>query len=391
MEGNCLNRDESRLLPAAWWHFERYVVSDGVIRPAPGARGERYDPWEAFQEGRRGRPRVRLTSRPDLAAPTSPRRRVELPYQLLMSIAHEYSWAPARRGRGRPRQTEEQLLAWCGKNGLLGLLHHQLLAARIPPRRDERDKIAGMVIERTASGWTSQTLPTSQRRSRGRAAAQLATMLPEGTVMRWFPTEELRWESFGGEWSHYFAPESPLHSPEATRSYLTDEDEIEQMPPLPTEEAFWREYGEPLPNFVEAGMRLADAVDLIREGRQTEEKVTKEAPARDRELIRRGQREELARVRSRDENLIELARQRRRWGVRALSNLTGPVTPTLSSGQDRDEYLRWSAPSLLGSLALMAMSDISGGARVISCARCGAPTITQSHRGAYCSARCRDR
>ena len=345
------NRDylsESRLLPTSWWRFERYVPVNGVIRPAPGARGERYDPWDAFQAARRGRP-----------VGESSRRRVELPYQQLISLAREYSEAPKKRTAGRPRQTEKRLLEWCAENGLLGLLHHQLIAAKVPARADEKKAISGMVMERTTSGWSSRLIPAKGRR-RGRTSRDLSGMLRDGTLLRWFPTGELRWEPFAGEWSHYFPPESPLHMPEASRSGCEDPDDdaLEETPPLPNQEAFWRDYGEPLPNVIEAGLCLADAVELVRPGRKDGDT---------------------------DSGWI------RKRGAMALAELAASVTPIIGGERDVGDGLRWSAPSLLANLALMAMSDIAGGARIISCKRCGAPAITRSHRGLYCSERCRNR
>ena len=179
-------------------------------------------------------------------------------------------------------------------------------------------------------------------------------MLPDGTLLRWFPTGELRHEPFGGEWSHYFPQASPLRSPEASRSAWEG---VREEPPLPDEEDFWRDYGEPLPNFVEAGVRLSQAVEQIR----TEaEKSAAEESARG-------------------------------TGARMLSDLAMPVVPILSPAGSTDRGPHWSSPSLLATLALMAMSDISGGARIISCKRCGAPAVTRSHRGLYCSERCRNR
>jgi hypothetical protein len=344
MERNSAYLSESRLLPTTWWHFDRYVLDGGRIRPAPGARGERYDPWDSFQAARRGRP-----------VGNSPRRRVELPYQRLMSIAQEYFERPEKRRPGRPRRTEEQLLNWCSDNGLLGLLHHQLVSARIPARIDERKAIQGMIVERTASGWSSQLVPARrQRRSRG--SRSLSDMLPDGTLLQWFPTGELRWEPFDGEWSHYFQPDSPLRSPQASRSRWNDQEEAEETPPLPSQEAFWREYGEPLPNVIEAGMRLADAVQQVGRELESSEEADGSWPR----------------------------------GPSALAELAMPITPVLRIDQD-EPRLHWSAPSLLANLALMAMSDIAGGARIISCKRCGAPTVTRSHRGLYCSERCRNR
>ena len=351
------------MLSAAWWRFDHYVLGeDGRIRPDPEARGERYDPWKAFQEARRGRPKRRYG--PADEAAVSPRRRVELPYQELMTIAKEYSDRPQRRGVGRPRQTTEALVGWCEANGLLGLLHHQLLAVRVPPSPDEPEDFGGMSIVRTARGWSSESIPGRKTRH-GRPLGLMSTLSP-GVVLQWFPTDELRWDGFAGEWSHYFASDSPLRTPQAStrgpHMALADGDEPAEIsqrgewPPLPNEEAFWREYGEPVSEFVAAGMRLTEAVEAMRLGRE-------------------------------QESLDHLAR----IGAGDLTVLAGSVSPRLATDTDNQWHLRWSAPSLLGSLSLMVMGDVSGGARIISCRSCGVPAVTRSERGAYCTARCRER
>ncbi len=379
MEGNSGQAYGSRVLPATWWKFSEYELSpDGRIRPAEGAAGERYDPWQAFQKARRGRPKRRLDAAD--AKTASRRRRVELPYQQLISIAHEYASAPEKRGVGRPRQTEATLLGWCAENGLLGLLHHQLIAARFPPAVQERDDFSGMSMVRTASGWSSESIPrrmartaegwasesTPRRKPRRMRSGYLASVMPSGTLLRWFPTGELRFDGFDGEWSQYFACDSPLRTPAASlrgsqAAGLGPEDEAQFMgqeawPPLPGDEAFWREYGEPLPEFVAAGMRLAEAVHLIGLDQQQEPN------------------QHLARV-----------------GARDLAELSEPVVPRLAANAEGSWDLSWSSPSLLGSLALMAMGDIAGGARIISCRSCGVTAVIRSETGAYCSSRCRER
>jgi hypothetical protein len=193
----------------------------------------------------------------------------------------------------------------------------------------------------------------------------MAEDMPPGALLRWFPTDDIRWDGFDGEWSHYFAGDSPLRCPTATLGKVSvgpeesDDSALHEdgsWPPLPNEEAFWREYGEPLEEFVGAGLRLAAAIDpLVSAG--------SEQP---------------------DERLVAL-------GIRDLNELARPVSPAVATDAGGRRRLTWGVPSLLGTLALTIMGEICGGARVISCRSCGVPTVTRSERGAYCSARCRER
>ncbi|MDQ6671515.1 MAG: hypothetical protein M3069_12325, partial [Chloroflexota bacterium] len=31
-----------------WWHFDRYEIRGGVLRPAPGTARRPYDPWARY-------------------------------------------------------------------------------------------------------------------------------------------------------------------------------------------------------------------------------------------------------------------------------------------------------------------------------------------------------
>ncbi|MGI9147759.1 MAG: hypothetical protein ACR2IK_14605, partial [Chloroflexota bacterium] len=37
-----------------WWHFDRYEIRGGALRPAPGATLQSYDPWARYAQARSG-------------------------------------------------------------------------------------------------------------------------------------------------------------------------------------------------------------------------------------------------------------------------------------------------------------------------------------------------
>ena len=83
-----------------WWRFDRYTVANGWIAPAPGARLERYDPWEAYRASRE-------------------RNEGSTPYQTLFTLLQKLNFDKERRLKPEGERALEQ---WCGRNGLLGIL-----------------------------------------------------------------------------------------------------------------------------------------------------------------------------------------------------------------------------------------------------------------------------
>jgi hypothetical protein len=350
----------SRMLSSSWWRFDRYLIDEReTIRPAPEAVGEDYDVWDAFEQSRGGRLKVRPEQQP--ARPTRPaagqsgRRRIELPYQELVSIAAEYmrAYTAPKRSPGRPRETEKRLLAWCAENGPLGLLPHQLVAARFPSAGRRPDPKRGTVLDWMPGGFWFDKKPWPNN---------LVNQLPYGTVWRPLNGGDLESHPFEVYWARHFPVGSELRSPhgDALDGYFTAVGP-EGNPRLPNEH-FWRAYGEPLSDFVEAGELLGGALEAFREARELREAGDSAG-----------------------------AEQSEAFGSSLLVTMTCVATPVLRHTREGRLTFAWGTPSLLSNLAIMAMSDLVGGARLISCASCGVTAVTRSPNGKYCSARCRER
>ena len=82
----------------------------------------------------------------------------------------------------------------------------------------------------------------------------------------------------------------------------------------------------------------------------------------------------------------DLGRIRR--GMDILHALTRTVRPTLlpSDGVLRQE---WLSTSLLGTLAMMALLDLTEQRRILTCETCGGVFVTKAYQARYCSDRCR--
>ena len=196
-----------------WWRFERYQVRDGYIRPAPGADWEPYDPWKAHRLQKRP-PYLELV---DAISDVSP--------EAVIPTGH---WA----GFAGPRftcseTTQERVLDWCARFGLLGLLPHDLLQARL----------AGSIVRRTSVGDSWVREPYFYERAKEPIAELVFDEGGSGAI----PLAE------PAAWYHYF-PDVPGGEWESRQIAIPGSDE------------FWRGYAEPLNDFVATAARLRELV-----------------------------------------------------------------------------------------------------------------------------------
>jgi hypothetical protein len=163
-----------------------------------------------------------------------------------------------------------------------------------------------------------------------------------GVLTQLLDKEIYRHEGFGPAW-HRFFPDVPSNAVETHRY------------PPPLSDAFWRAYAEPVEDVVKAAVQLRKALALLKDAT--------EAGSQDLGRIRRG--------------------------MDILHALTRTVRPTLvpSDGVLRQE---WLSTSLLGTLAMMALLDLTEQRRIRTCATCGEVFVTKAKEGAYCSVRCRE-
>ena len=200
-----------QLMSAAWWRFSRYEIRDGLIRPAPGATLEQYDPWQDWEASRvhgvgRGFPP---------------------PYQSFVRLDRFVSL----HGSRLLEVGEREVLQWCARYGLLGTLLQE------------------------PSYWLPAGRFTFPR-----------NYMVDGKLRRLGPTMHSRYDWRNGQWvnedmayhgrldpewvsevSYYFPDYGPLK-----RKYP----EI----PRPLSPDFWAAYGEPVDDFMWKVLMLSAAL-----------------------------------------------------------------------------------------------------------------------------------
>ena len=317
------------LAGGGWWRFDRYEVRNGYIRPARGAVLTIYDPWAAYREAR--------AARQEKAAP----------YQSLLTFIQSLHVAWSARD-------ELRLADWCTEWGLLGILPHMaesvVLAprwTRFPGHRLSADESPGVApaqrrYDRTNTGWASRAPVRLWREGEWtvvRGPAEEGMLIPEGSWPSGYarPGVVLR-EPFTGEytqqqlsewWAQYF-PDVPE----------AEQDNYAYPPPLTPE--FWQLYAEPVQSFLSVALEFRNALASFERS-----KPPAELTYEDREAIG--------------------------VGLKRLHAFVAPVRPSLAPQADGSWRLRWLAPSLLASFAMMALQDIAEQRRVRACATCGTP------------------
>lgn len=129
--------------------------------------------------------------------------------------------------------------------------------------------------------------------------------------------------------------------------------------PLPLSDEFWQAYSEPVDVFISTAADLHLALRNLR-GRESSTETKSEYRAR----IRAGQS--------------------------ALNELAYPISACLVANEKGQFRQRWVSTSLLGSLAMMALLDVAGDGRVLTCPVCLNLFTSKSSKAKYCSRTCRN-
>ena len=166
-------------------------------------------------------------------------------------------------------------------------------------------------------------------------------------------------QSFSATWGRYF-PTIPVSERE-TFAY-----------PNPGEVAFWRLYAEPVDDFLATARRVRDAVRALDEV-WFPERPDDETVLESRFLEGQGL------------NRLHMLSGPMKLAL-AFDPLTSPIEPALLPAA-KDCYQQvWVSPSLLCSVALMALLDRVGSSA--RCKRCGKEIVPGRAIGRYCSRKC---
>ena len=111
--------EDYRLNLRPWCYFSKYEIKGGCIQPTKGAKLKTYDPWNAYEKARLNR------------------KSLGTPYESLNALLGSLSFQITKEKLYElSPKSESNLLNWCSQYGLLGILPHRSLMARLVPRWD---------------------------------------------------------------------------------------------------------------------------------------------------------------------------------------------------------------------------------------------------------------
>ena len=299
----------------SWWRAARYEIFQGCIRPVPGADLEWYDPWEQL-----ARAQEKTGAQP--------------PYIELARFGKgiQYRPGPRRYPGCLTDDSQQAILRWCERYGLLGVLLSCWESINLAPVRD-RSGEWHQVRYFHAWGDTVQQITETGDVKHEKPLVRLHDL--NDVALNEEPPEKT--------WGRFF----PTVPPSRRNSF--------QYPPPDTDD-FCERYAEPLIEFVKAATLFAAAMEYL-------------------QLPARGPQSEIAT----DQALA------------FINVLRRPISRVLDLEYGRF-HQRSIAPSLLAGLADMAVQDVAFGRYELrKCARsdCEAMFVSTAYQSLYCSRECR--
>lgn len=293
-----------------WWRFDRYEIKGGSIQPAPGARLHWYDPWDEF-----GKTRTHNDVQP--------------PYRSLLKLARGLQFPSQRYPDRVAKVSQEAILQWCEKHGLLGVLLSQWEAIRLAPQAGKADQFTSTRYVRAfgqsifiseGSGNVGDRKPSVLLH--GLNDLDLVEETPDKTWSQFFPSVE---------WGN-----------RNTYAY-----------PLPYTDEFCHLYAERLSSFCNAAQLFAGAVRHVSSARA-------------------------GHVDLRAEQALE-----------TINLLRKPISAILEWNAKGTLEQSWHTPSLLASFAEMFVQDVNFGRATLLCPCCQFPFVSGAYQARYCSSACR--
>ena len=207
-----------------------------------------------------------------------------------------------------------------------------------------------ITYERTGLGWQgSKSQPTKQRldnrpQDRGRLLTkqeQPKFHKKPSIIIKGLYDFEFEEQTLGRTSAHYF-PDVPPEEVETFRY------------PMPLSEEFWRSYSETLLTIMSVASRFRETLLTLSSWKN--DRVNPHGSAQ---------------------------------AAQTLNALIAGASPAAVLLKDGTIEQSWQAPSLLASLAMMALEDLSGPQRILRCQVCGKLFNTRAYQAAYCSDTCR--
>lgn len=328
----------SKIHEGWWWKCSKYELRDGCICPAPGAKWEQYDPWEAYQRALYNR-KVYQPLYQNLLNLYSEIKEDVRSVLNAVPMADVFTGTPDKIAL--TQEGEKRLLAWCREHGLLGILLQRVAMVCLPFTSEKGRPLPDMYLK-TSMGWTSsfstrwtQRVKPGTKDLLGREIKPDKNAWPSpGVLLSAINNHEYRWEPLNKTWDTFF-------------SRLPVRERTENSFPVPLTQEFWRMYVEPLDEFLGGISVLWSTMRGIKIG--DPEKVFSER----------------------------------------LNALVSQVNPVLT--HDKGEFKqRWVSPSLLASYAMMILQDLTSNRRILTCPVCNNIFVTDAWQGTYCSSTCRN-
>lgn len=301
-------------LRGGWGRFDKYEIKEGFIQPTSRAvaRGfRRYDPYKEIES-------------------------VELGERLALGLVDLEQSLESKEGLdGFSKRDERQILGWCDRFGLLGLLTHQVdsvtLHAQKLPVQFEPIKMV------RAGTWFRQSVHNEDR-STGTFSRSLESVAAQGELYC-----ETAWKPLSDFWARFFIGVPPGAA--ETHRY-----------PLPYDDEFWQSYREPLTDFLDSVRLIAECAKWLA--------MNKPPPGESPEY---------------------LVRMRYHAGE-ALSLIADPVRMRLAQ-EDDDWQPVFESSSLLGEIAVLLAEDASQ-KRLRMCEVCRKLIAAGAYQTLYCSKTC---
>ncbi len=336
------------LLARKWWRFKSYELVDGFIRPREGAKLETFDPWQEMSDN--GKP----------------------PYLTLTRLVESLSISSDGTEIKIAKSSEKELLDWCCRFGLLGLLPQQVLMFVLAPRWELVNNPFDMTLVptqrcylRTSMEWAGSRAVYEGKTAGRRRADQVVFFekLPDrfqqpGVLFQDLSTGEIKQKSFTEAWRTFFP-------------YLTAQEREAFRYPVPPSEAFWRMYAEPFSSFWKVATLFRETVEVLGYPKDNRTKSVVE--------LDEGVELDKAKV-----DPLELMQ-----GHRILCRLLESISPGFGLENDRWQQV-WPCNSLLAAFALMYVHDLTSQNKYIrSCKMCSHLFTTSAWRGRFCTDACR--
>lgn len=230
---------------------------------------------------------------------------------------------------------ESRVIEWCQDYGLLGLLPHSLVTARIGKTVVARS--GGRFIE--IEDW-----PTSPEDPEE----------PDYTIIE-DEAGRFQYDRSNHKWWMYF------------RNLWGVDAELQNLP-MPMSEDFWLEYAEPFQPFIDSAKTFANAFLVLSEARESS-------------------------IREWVPQLGKVVKLNVADAMERLNRLASPVSPTVIRKKWKLGWryaTRWESPSLLGHLAMQALQDLTGDCRIVQCP-CSKIVVSTHHKKKFCSKKCQQR